>query len=259
LQFRERLLVVQTPEILGRNIPRSYTGELIPMSDQFQREVMNDVLREFPDLEGFFVPFMMKEHDYRTNGTIGLVAGGVVMVLWIIGLIYFLRQAIDPTKHRTLKNLAKFGDLERVVPHIENEINNGLILQQGKMCLTNSWVARVTGTSLHAALYKDVIWCYKKVTQRRVNGIPAGKSFAIAFHTRYGDQFLVDGKDTQLDPLMEEVAKRAPWTIFGYTEEIKKAWDKERQALIQAVDARREELRHQRQQPQQPEDAQPTP
>ncbi|MEQ8674473.1 MAG: DUF6709 family protein [Aggregatilineales bacterium] len=244
LLLGDRLLIVETPGVLGENIPTTYTGELIPISDEFRDQVITEVERSTPNARGLFLPFMMKEHNYRTNGFIGLAIGGVILLLCMGGLFLFIQRGADPTRHPIMKNLAVFGDMSRTVPHLEHEMSYSAHETIKDVHLTKTWLVKTNGkTHLTAAPYRDLIWIYKKVTQHRTNGINTGKTYTVELHNRHGKSIVISGKENVIDNLIEAIYPHAPWSIYGFNTNLQQAWNKDRANLIAAVDERREQLR----------------
>jgi hypothetical protein len=80
------------------------------------------------------------------------------------------------------------------------------------------------------------------VTQRRVNGIPAGKSYAAQIWDRHGVCMTVVGSETLVNQALEVACQRAPWLLAGFSTELEKTWKSNRAAMIAAVDQRRRQV-----------------
>jgi hypothetical protein len=86
-----------------------------------------------------------------------------------------------------------------------------------------------------------VIWAYKKVTKHYTNFIPTGKSYAVVICSRDGRSLEITSKQKKADGMLEELARRWPWILLGYSDELAAAWKSNRDAVIGVVDARCQE------------------
>ena len=85
----------------------------------------------------------------------------------------------------------------------------------------------------------DLVWVYQKVTKHSVNFIPTGKSYAAILCDRNGARLEVQANEAQALALLNLLVNRNPWMMVGYDAAREKAWNKERAAILQAIDARR--------------------
>jgi hypothetical protein len=61
-------LLVKTP---GDPSGREYTGALVPISGEVQREIIDDIGQDYPKVRDAFLPFMLDATDFRGHGSIG--------------------------------------------------------------------------------------------------------------------------------------------------------------------------------------------
>ncbi len=86
----------------------------------------------------------------------------------------------------------------------------------------------------------DLLWGYKKVTKHSVNFIPTGKTYACILAC-YGGTAEVTGKEKDVDALLGFAAERAPWAVFGYTDDLNKAFRQKNAEFCAAVEQRKRE------------------
>lgn len=239
LELDDRLLLVEMPGEVVEN--RTVTGVLSPVPDDVQREVIKDIYKDYPRLEGIFLPFMLTTEDFKPQGYAGLAAGILVALISVWGLFQTSRTSADPARHGIMKGLRAFGDADQIAQQIEYDMGQPHDTVNKNMHLTRNWLVQTTGSSLEATRWNDVIWLYKKVTQHRTNGIPTGKTYAALIYDRYGKTITITGKEKAVDEILAAVASRSPWGIHGFSADIEKAWKKERQNLVAAVDQRRQQ------------------
>jgi hypothetical protein len=236
LLFDERALLTKLYNTTVDEDRMTYTGTLMNFPDNVRNEVVASLEAESPELTGIFLPYMLDVGDFRNPGYIGLGISGVVVALALVGLMLFLVRTGNPERHPAMRALARFGDLGDAASQINREMAAPHTTVSKAHFLQN-WIVR--DQNLQATRYNDVIWLYQKVTQRRVNGIPAGKTFEAVILDRHGKQMSVQGKEPDVQQALTEVFRRAPWAIAGFQAEIDKMWRTNRHQLIDMVDKRR--------------------
>lgn len=236
LLIGDHLLLVAASE---ETATTSYSGALVPIEADIQRDVV-DYLEADADIEDAFLPYMLDAGNFRLAGYIGLGIGALMLAASGYGLFSALRYG-DVAKHPVSKRLARHGDVPVVVSEIENE----LVVPRwshGKLHTTANWLVYAPGADFHAMRLSEVAWLYKHVTQRRTYGIPVGKTFAAHIFDSHGQKIEVSAKNEQgVNAILEGVVQAAPWALSGYDKEIEKTWNKDRAAVVNAVNQRRQE------------------
>src|SRR5206468_2968555 len=77
-------------------------------------------------------------------------------------------------------------------------------------------------------LFLDVLWAYKKITKHSVNFIPTGKTYEAIIQC-YGGNATIPGKEKNVHELLEYVQQRAPWAIYGYSDDLSATFTKRQQ------------------------------
>lgn len=239
LELDDRYLLV---ERMGEAVEeRTVTGVLSPISSEINREVIQALYDDVPSLEGTFLPFMLSMEDFKPQGYAGLAAGILVALVSLWGLFQTFRRSADHSRHGIMKGLGRFGDAEQTAQQIEYDMGQPHDTVNKTLHLTRNWLVHLHGVQFEATRWNDVMWLYKKITQQRVNGIPAGKTYSALINDRYGRCITLTGKEKAVDEMLAAVANRSPWAINGFSADLEKAWKKERQNLVAAVDQRRQQ------------------
>lgn len=241
LLLGDRYLLVQKQGDAVEGVTK-YTGTLVPMPSSVQREVINDMVRQYPKLDNVFLPFMLDTHAFGADAISVLVAGIIATAGGLWGLLGALLCLTNPSRHPIMRGLARFGDADMIINQIESELNQDH-LGVHKIHLTRNWMITYTSRSFKAARLTDIVWLYQKVTQYRVNGIiPTGKLYTAMIWDKYSTNISVSGKDYQVLGILDSVAQRAPWAIIGYKPELKDAWRSDRQGFLMTVEQRRQKV-----------------
>lgn len=244
LDLTERWLLVEISGELDdpNNLPTSYTGGLVPISREIQREVIDAIYNDEPNLEGVFLPYMVDATDFKAPGYIGLAIAAVVLAGSLFGILTATRRMSNPDLHPAVKSLSRFGDASSVAQQIEVEMHSEHP-QVGSLHFTRNWLVHKQHASLEAMRYQDLVWAYKKVTQRRTYGIPTGKTFNIHIFDRHGKSITPVAKELEVDEALRALSQRAPWAFIGYDADLEKSWKKERERVISVIDQRIQEHR----------------
>lgn len=234
-------VLVRTETFVNEN-QTTFVGTFVK-PDSIQREIFDDLLLEIPELGDFLIPLVLDTVDEEVNWYGGAIVLAVLGAISIIGLIVFVRRTVNPANHPNLKHLKRYGEVEQVVQSIESDRMLGETPVTQKVSLTHRWVLYHNGGAFEAAQLDSVVWVYKMVTQHRTNGIPTGKSYKAFICDVYGRMIEIPGKEDTINNILTSVATRAPWAILGYTDEIKAAWEQDRQQILSAVQQRKTQLR----------------
>lgn len=233
----DRFLLVKSPT---DEIENTVTGELLDMPTDVQTEIIAEIEKEIPDITGLFLPVMMDTGDFKTSGYIGLVIAGILLVLCLVVFGIALQRTLNPFAHPAIQALERFGAAQAMVGEIDMEIAAPHTELSKKFHFTRRWLVSTAGV-LDAVRHRDVMWWYKQVTQHRTNGIPTGKTYAALVYDRFGKLLTLTGKEAEVDQIAQALQQNAPGAIGGYSDELNKAWQKDRAGFIAAVEARQQQ------------------
>lgn len=222
-------LLVRNPATIDPG-QTTYVGGLTPITDSVAREVTGLAASE-NNVE--MLPVMLDMVDQQLNWFGGAAVLLILLLGGIWGVLTFIGRSSNPGNHPTLKKLGKFGEVDTVVDSIEKELNS-MPDEVGKLKLTKNWLVYATGSSFDAIPYRDLVWTYKMVTKGRY-----GTTYATHIADKHGTMLTVQDKEDKVNTMLQAVMARAPWIMGGYSEDIKKAWNRDRQQLVAAVEQRK--------------------
>lgn len=79
---------------------------------------------------------------------------------------------------------------------------------------------------------------YGKNTKHYINFIPTHTTHAIEAKLRSGKTLSDTESKEKRNQELELLHALAPWTFFGYSDELKRAWGKNRVDFVRAIDVR---------------------
>lgn len=217
-------------------------GKLIPWPSDLEEQVFDS--KEMRSLRSSFYPFYLDRQSFRQPGYVVIGVGVLFLVLFIWQALPAWRAWRDPERHPLAKRIAQWGDPIGVAAAAEHEFDNPLLKAKGGWRLGNKYLVRSTFFTFNVLRFQDVLWGYKKITKHSVNFIPTGKTYE-AIVSCYGGTATIRGKEKHVHELLAFVQQRAPWAMYGYSDDLASAYNKRRHEFARSVEQRREEWKTQ--------------
>lgn len=243
LLIKGRLLLVKlngSPD--AKNRSPNLTGWLEKITPEENREIIESLVSENPDLADAFLPYKLNSGDFRINGILGGLAAAVIGLLSLWGLFTLARRALNPASHPILKSLALTGPLDLVTPQIEGELARPHTIL-GNLHLTDSWLVHAQGSRFQAARLANLAWLYKHVLTTRSYGIAVNRMYSAMVFDRFGRQLSLTAgrKEKSADELLLAIYACAPWMAMGFSKDLETAWKKDRLGFLASVARRKAE------------------
>lgn len=235
LRVGEEILLVKAEpgkEKLG------YSGELDATTDRVKEDLLRPLAAEDPDLARDVLPFTLNAADYRSNGYTMLLIGLPILALASWNCMKAMRRSSEIQTSPVWKHLAVYGNAEQLSQQIEAELQTAMIRKYGKLQIAQQWMVRRKTFSTWVSPIADLVWVYKKVTKHSVNFIPTGKTYSVVLVGRHRQRIEEQMKEKAVNEMLVDLAARVPWALFGFTQDLEKAWRKDPAGVIAAVDSR---------------------
>lgn len=233
----DRLLIVKRSE----GAATMAQGELIAMPEDLQRHLFNTP--QMQAIRGRFYPYYLDESAFRVPGYIGVAVALILAVLLIRYGRPAWRYAQDAASHPVVKRAASWGDLIGTAVEARREADSPRY-RGGGWRVTDKYLIQSAPFAFDLLRLSDLLWAYKKVTKHSVNFIPTGKTYACVLAC-YGGTAEVTGREKDVDSLLSFAAERAPWAVFGFTDELSRAFRQKTADFCAAVEQRKHELARQ--------------
>jgi len=230
-----RYLVVKT----GVDQPSVAEGELAPWPSELEAELFDS--KEMRSLRPMFYPFYLDSDSFRRPGFVVIGIGIVFLLLFVWQTLPAWRAWRNPERHPLWKRVAQWGgDPMGIALEAEHDYENSLMRGKAGWRLGNKFLVRSTFFTFSLLRFHDVLWGYKKITRHSVNFIPTGKTYE-AIVACYGGTATIPGKEKKVNELLTFVQQRAPWAIYGYSDQLAATFNKHRQDFVRSVEQRRQE------------------
>jgi hypothetical protein len=231
LVLGDRLLVVKGSE--GPKVTAE--GELTPLPADLEKYLFDSPRMEA--IRARFYPYYVDNASFRLPGYIAIGAALVLVFLVVKFALPAWRYRNDVSSHPVVKRVASWGDPLGLALEVRREVDAPKY-KGGGWRVTNAYLIHSTFFTFNVLRLSDLLWAYKKVTKRSVNFIPTGKSYAGVLAC-YGGTAEVTGKEATVDAILGFAAERAPWAIFGFSDELSKLFTRKTQDFCAAVEQRK--------------------
>jgi len=231
-----RLLIVKKNPGDNSTTPQGALGEI---SSDVRTDVLDPLVKKYPDAGQVFLPVMLDATSFRSDGYIALLIGLPLALLAVWNIRKVIRRKARPETHPIVQSACRYGSLVDVAKHVDAELR-GNTARFGKATVTTFWVFLPSMYGLAMCHIPDLVWAYKKVTTRRRNSQYMGTTRDVIMYDRYTAvplQMRADEKGT--DAMLSVLLERAPWAIFGYNAEMDKTRQTNWSGMVAAVDAKR--------------------
>lgn len=242
-----KLLVIKSPD----PTPTShYDGTLVAVPDDvrsyFQKELLDPKNRRFDEV---FLPYVIDATRFRSDAYWALLFGVPLGCLAGFNVYKALVRIRSVEASPIVRSLQRF---QQPPPNIAAMIDQELSTTKDLSCLTSvhltpSWLMRESFFNLDVLHLNELIWVYQKVTNHYYYFvIPTGKTYAVVIGDVYGRRIEVDigrghkAKDLALS-FTQRLLNPVPWVIAGYSDDLKREFEKHREGFVAAVQARRKQ------------------
>lgn len=184
------------------------------------------------DIEDMTLPYYIDV----TGTSVSLGSSGVYILLFAAGIllvVYGVYRLIKGAKGGYLKKFTKSceeagysetsidSDLRTAVSFTKNGS-----IKAGRLCL----YFNLNSTVPHAVPCSKIIWAYQNTTTHRTNGIKTGVTYSLMIYTENNKNamsFSVPSEAVAQD-VLKRMVETLPWVVVGYSEELKRLFNKER-------------------------------
>jgi hypothetical protein len=235
LRVGEKILLVKAAA--GKE-KLEYSGELVETTEPVKSDLLGPLAKEQPGLVEQILPFTLNAADYRSNGYVMLMVGLPLLALALWNCLKAMRRSAEIQTSPVWKHLAVYGDAEQLSQQIEAELQPAMIRKYGKLQIAQQWMVRRKLFSTWVSPIADLMWIYKKVTKHSVNFIPTGKTYSVVLLGRHRQRIEEQMKEKAVNEMLGDLTARVPWALFGFTQDLEKAWQKDPAGVIAAADSR---------------------
>lgn len=219
--------------------PISFSGEIRKMSSEdykyfteyFTGEEGGWTMEEF---EEWTLPYYIQtlESKSSSNGiAIVVCLGGLALLVW--GIIRICRAASGSSLKSFRKAIAAEGCTETTV---ESDYNSSQsFTKDGSIKIGRLFIYYMSGSVPKAIPVSKIQWAYQITTTHRRNGIKTGTTYSIMIYVESGEKLSITlqvPNEAVCQAILEKMAAAFPWVVVGFSEEIKRLFNKDRAQFL---------------------------
>ena len=231
------LIVKRNPKDNGK----SYQGAITELPSEVHSKVVTPLLGEYPNADQIFLPLMLDATDFRSEGYVYLAICIPVLLTAVWNFRKVFQRQNDSMLHPILRAASRYGQIADIAQQIDIELKGSTRKLAGAIVMP-SWILVKHMFTLDVFHIPDVVWAYKKVTRHSINFIPTGKTYATIMFDRYGKSLEMNEGRAESNSIMMILEERAPWVVFGYSDELKKIALDNWSGFVAVVDSKRSQI-----------------
>jgi hypothetical protein len=237
LRVGDKLLLARIDGDTADRDAVTQTGWLQTISSEEQREVIDDIISDYPDTAGLFLPAKL-EVETNNNTFYMLLAGIAALGLFGLWMVFRWFSGQGNSVRAIAKDLSRYGQPEQVLSQIESEMTPE---HKGPSILTRNWLIRATQFNASARKLEDIVWAHRFTMTHKSYGITTSKQHLVHAYDREGKRIEMPfgTKEALADAFMERLVDAAPWMIAGYSDELEATFKKQRPSFLESVEARK--------------------
>ena len=223
----------------------SAEGKLLPWSEELENQMFDT--KDMQAIRSSFYPFYLDSDSFRRPGYVVIVVGILFLALFLWQVRPAWRAWRDPEHHPLAQRVARWGEPLGIALEAEHEFTNPLMKGKAGWRFGNQYLVRSTFFTFNVVRLRDVLWGYKKITKHSVNFIPTGKTYeAIIAHA--GGMTHIPGSEKKVHDMLTFVQQRAPWAMYGFSDELSATYHKRPLDFARSVEQRRQQWEGEQQQ-----------
>lgn len=226
---------------LDEIVPITVTGTIMPMKGEslmFYYEYI-DSLGWTDEEEEIFLPYALMVGDVGGEDTGTLVLVVIIGAAVIIFGIWLLTKGLTGGALKSIKKYCEAtGNAEAAMQRLERFY--AATPEVEGVRVSPEFFMAVTGASVMFSETRNVLWIYQHVIKHSYNFIPTGKTYSIIVMKADGTKMEIGMKNKKkAGQALEYISRALPFLFYGYDEQLKLAYNQNRQSMIQAVADRR--------------------
>jgi hypothetical protein len=185
----------------------------------------------YDNIENIALPYVL-EVDYvgGFNNWILYIAMAACVIILLYAIVIIIK-GITGIYLLPVKKFIKNNENTISTERIEADYQNGVSVQSVKV--GESFTFYFKGSKAHILKNTDILWAYLEQTTHRVNGIKTGVTKSLVICTREKKKHSILMKNaSNVNSVLAVFSKNNPHIILGFSEELKKCYQKDFDSFI---------------------------
>ncbi len=234
--------------VVLRSAEKNPTLPVVGVLEPVPPAVADNITSRNPQLKigAGLAPLMFDVEDPSSSWATLYTAGALTApVLLLVFVVLTVRRLTNFRRSRPMAALARF---QVPVDQIAAQIDRELATENAKtamrnVLLTRSWLVYLQPFRLEVLHLNELVWVHAAITRRYAYWfIPVGSTNHLKLGDRTGRLITIQGRKTAIPEVVVAIAQRVPWVFAGHSDDLEQAFTRNRDAMIAAVDQRRQQL-----------------
>ncbi len=221
-------------EIRSEAIP--FTGKIKKLDNEeysYFKSTLKELGLSDADIQTMTLPYYIDYGDQTAMTVLYLLLFGAGMVLLIYGIFRLAKAAGGSSLKKLRQDIAAAGYTEAAVEADYREAQS--YDKKGILKVGRLMTYYIAGSNARAIPNAKMIWAYQTTVTHRTNGVKTGTTYNIMIFdelTPKGHTFPVANESIAKD-MLTHINATLPWVVAGYSDELKKLYNKDRTQFLQ--------------------------
>ena len=203
---------------------------------QIHKNARNVVLLPITGLAVFGFLALLGWLEGGSLGKFWFYFSGSISIICLFFIVKILFQLVKLEYHPLIKEISKYGSLDRLLPQLELEIQK-VEMSFGRILMTPSWLVHVGLLQTNVVPLAEIVWMYGKVESYQY-----GKSYCVVLYSRSKRLFQAITNENQMPEILEALSRKVPWAASGYGPQLIRMWKSNRAEFIKQIDKRKADI-----------------
>lgn len=183
-----------------------------------------------------FLPYCLYiDHIGEEHYTDLLLIFAFILVFALAAIIVLVKLLSGGYEKLIIRYCKNSADYDQTMQDIENFYYTTIPVHN--LRVSRKYIMAPEGHNTMFAESKELLWVYKHITEHRTYGIKTGETYALMLCMRDGIQHTIKlKKKTDAEEIMDRIHQVLPYVFLGYSDDIKRIYNKDRGQMIQEAD-----------------------
>ena len=176
--------------------------------------------------------YIQTQANKASDNAIAIIVALVGLGFLIWGIVHICRAATGAYLKNFRKAIAAEGCTESTV---ESDFNYAQsFTKNGNIKIGRLFIYDVSGPFPKAIPASKMMWAYQVTTTHRTNGIKTGTSYSVLIYVEHekNSVTLSVPNEAVSQAILEKINATFPWVVVGFSEEIKRLFNKDRAQFL---------------------------
>ncbi len=217
--------------------PVSFSGKLKKLDEEeygYFKEFFTEIGMTEAEFAESTIPYYFNAFASKTSMNIMYIAlFSIGAVLLIFGIFRIAKVVGGGSLKKLRKDIAASGYSESMV---ESDYRNAKSFDKGGTLKVGRLMTYyINGSDARAIPNSKIMWAYQNTVTHRTNGVKTGTTYNVMIYDEFtpkGHEFTVANESIAQD-MLSLINTMLPWVVVGYSDELKKLYNKDRSQFLQ--------------------------